>query len=69
MARSDKPHDPDAYRPWVMAADAVALLDHLGIPEAHVMGYSMGARISVFAGARTIRTASARWCSAASASA
>ena len=45
---SDKPRDPEAYRPWVMAEDAVALLDHLRIPEAHVMGYSMGARISVF---------------------
>ncbi|KKX33647.1 alpha/beta hydrolase [Rhizobium sp. LC145] len=45
---SDKPYDPEAYRPWVMAEDAAALLDHLGIPEAHVMGYSMGARISVF---------------------
>jgi pimeloyl-ACP methyl ester carboxylesterase len=45
---SDKPHDAEAYRPWVMAEDAVALLDHLGIPEANVMGYSMGARISAF---------------------
>jgi pimeloyl-ACP methyl ester carboxylesterase len=46
---SDKPLDPEAYRPWVMAEDAVALLDHLRIPEAHLFGYSMGARISVFA--------------------
>lgn len=46
---SDKPRDPEAYRPWVMAKDAIALLDHLGIPQAHVMGYSMGARISTFA--------------------
>ena len=46
--RSDKPHDPAAYHPSTMAGDAVALLDHLGIPEAHVMGYSMGARISAF---------------------
>ncbi|MFN7102544.1 MAG: alpha/beta fold hydrolase [Pseudorhizobium sp.] len=45
---SDKPRDPEAYRPWVMAEDAAALLDHLKIPAAHVMGYSMGARISVF---------------------
>ena len=45
---SDKPHDSEAYRPWIMAEDAVGLLDHLGIPEANVMGYSMGARISVF---------------------
>jgi pimeloyl-ACP methyl ester carboxylesterase len=46
--RSGKPRDPEAYRPWVMAEDAAALLDHLRIPQAHVMGYSMGARISVF---------------------
>ena len=46
---SDKPRDAEAYRPWFMAGDAIALLDHLGIPEANLMGYSMGARISVFA--------------------
>lgn len=45
---SDKPYDSDVYHPWIMAEDAVALLDHLGIPEAHVMGYSMGARVSTF---------------------
>jgi len=45
---SDKPRDAEAYRPWHMASDAVALLDHLKIPEANIMGYSMGARISVF---------------------
>jgi pimeloyl-ACP methyl ester carboxylesterase len=47
--QSDKPHDPEAYHVPLMAADAIALLDHLGIPEAHVMGYSMGARITAFA--------------------
>jgi non-heme chloroperoxidase len=46
---SDKPHDSEAYRPWIMAGDSMALLDHLGIPEADLIGYSMGARISVFA--------------------
>jgi pimeloyl-ACP methyl ester carboxylesterase len=46
---SDKPRDAEAYRPWVMAEDSIALLDHLRIPEAHLFGYSMGARISVFA--------------------
>ncbi|HEY0122056.1 MAG TPA: alpha/beta hydrolase [Rhizobium sp.] len=45
---SDKSYDADAYHPWIMAEDAVALLDHLGIPEADVMGYSMGARVSTF---------------------
>ena len=45
---SDKLYDADVYHPWIMAEDAVALLDHLGISEAHVMGYSMGARVSTF---------------------
>ncbi len=45
---SDKLYDADVYHPWIMAEDAVALLDHLGIPEAHIMGYSMGARVSTF---------------------
>lgn len=45
---SDKPHEPEAYTPEKMADDAAALLDHLNIEEAHVMGYSMGARISAF---------------------
>lgn len=46
--KSDKPHDPEAYHVPLMASDAAALLDHLGLPDAHVMGYSMGARISAF---------------------
>jgi pimeloyl-ACP methyl ester carboxylesterase len=45
---SDKPHEPEAYTPETMADDAAALLDHLDIRQAHVMGYSMGARISAF---------------------
>ncbi len=45
---SDRPHDPAAYHPSLMAGDAAALLTHLGIEQAHVMGYSMGARISAF---------------------
>lgn len=45
---SDKPHDTDAYTPEKMADDAIGLLRHLEIPNAHVMGYSMGARISAF---------------------
>jgi pimeloyl-ACP methyl ester carboxylesterase len=42
--RSGKPHDPRAYGAE-MAWDIVRLLDHLAIPEAHVVGYSMGAHI------------------------
>lgn len=43
---SGKPHDPEAYHIDVMAEDVLGLLDHLDIPQADVMGYSMGARIS-----------------------
>ncbi|MAS12827.1 MAG: alpha/beta hydrolase [Nitratireductor sp.] len=46
--RSTKSHDKKDYTPQKMASDAAALLDHLGIAKAHVMGYSMGARISAF---------------------
>ncbi len=45
---SSKSHDPKDYHPFAMAGDALALLDHLGLQSAHVMGYSMGARISAF---------------------
>jgi pimeloyl-ACP methyl ester carboxylesterase len=46
--RSSVSYDPAAYTPQKMAGDAAALLAHLGIGRAHVMGYSMGARISAF---------------------
>jgi len=45
---SDRPHEPEAYHPSRMAADSAALLTHLRIDQADVMGYSMGARISAF---------------------
>ena len=45
---TSKSYDPADYRPEKMAGDASALLDHLGIDRAHVMGYSMGARIAAF---------------------
>ena len=45
---STKSHDSADYFPGLMAEDAIALLEHAGIGAAHVMGYSMGARISAF---------------------
>lgn len=42
--RSDKPQTMDAYAPQGMAGDVIRLMDHLGIEQADVMGYSMGAR-------------------------
>jgi pimeloyl-ACP methyl ester carboxylesterase len=45
---SAKPHDPALYHSAIMAEDVRALLDHLAIPRADVMGYSMGARIATF---------------------
>ena len=47
---SDKPHESEAYGTPVMADDVIHLLDHLSIRQADLMGYSMGARITAFAG-------------------
>ncbi len=45
---SSKLYDPAAYHTAVMAEDVRALIDHLGLGSADVMGYSMGARIAAF---------------------
>ncbi len=42
--RSDKPTDPEEYKPEIVAADVIGLMDHLGIEKADLFGYSMGGR-------------------------
>lgn len=44
---SSKPHDPALYGDRTMSGDVLGLMDHLGIERALLMGYSMGAYISV----------------------
>ncbi len=46
--QSSKLYNPADYHTDKMAEDARALLDHLDIERADVMGYSMGARITSF---------------------
>jgi pimeloyl-ACP methyl ester carboxylesterase len=43
--KSGKPHDPTAYGPE-MGLDVIRLLDHLRIPRAHIVGFSMGALVA-----------------------
>ncbi|HVX98482.1 MAG TPA: alpha/beta hydrolase [Pseudorhodoplanes sp.] len=45
---STKLYDPADYHSAIMAEDVRALMDHLSIARADVMGYSMGARIAAF---------------------
>ena len=45
---SSKLYEPSAYHSAIMADDVRALLDHLKIERADIMGYSMGARITAF---------------------
>ena len=46
--QSSKLYDPAAYHSATMADDVRALLDHLAIARADIMGYSMGARIAAY---------------------
>jgi pimeloyl-ACP methyl ester carboxylesterase len=45
--RSDRPADPHAYSMTAWAEEVVALLDHLGAPQAIVGGTSLGANVSL----------------------
>jgi pimeloyl-ACP methyl ester carboxylesterase len=44
---SQKFHEPEAYLRSNLAADAIALLDELGVGRAEVFGYSMGTRTAL----------------------
>ncbi|HEX3917983.1 MAG TPA: alpha/beta hydrolase [Caulobacteraceae bacterium] len=44
---SDKPHDASAYGQGALVGDIGALMDHLGLGRVDLMGYSMGARLSL----------------------
>lgn len=46
--RSTKLYDPRDYTIEVLAGEALAVMDHLGLDRPDIMGYSMGARIGAF---------------------
>lgn len=46
---SARPHDPALYGREALAGDILTLMDHLAIPRAHILGFSMGARLALTA--------------------
>src|SRR5436190_2676207 len=50
--QSTKLYDPAAYHTDTMAGDVAALIEHLQLPRADLMGYSLGSRISAVLAAR-----------------
>jgi pimeloyl-ACP methyl ester carboxylesterase len=57
---SSKLYEPAAYDSAIMAEDVSALLDHLSLKRADIVGYSMGSRITAFLALRypeRVRTA------------
>src|ERR1700753_178992 len=47
---SAKLYDPSQYSIPIMASDVVALMDHLDIERADIMGYSLGGRMTAWLG-------------------
>jgi pimeloyl-ACP methyl ester carboxylesterase len=47
---SSKLYDSEQYHIGIMAGDVVALMDHLNIERADIMGYSLGGRMTAFLG-------------------
>lgn len=45
---SSKFYKPSDYGPDIFTADALQLMDHLGLKQVDVLGYSMGARITAW---------------------
>src|SRR5262245_51636659 len=56
--RSDRPADPQAYSVTAFAEQVIALLDHLGAPQAVVGGIGLGANVAL----ETAATAPQRVC-------
>jgi pimeloyl-ACP methyl ester carboxylesterase len=50
--QSTKLYDPAAYHTDIRAGDVAALIEHLGLGRADLMGYSLGSRISAVLAAR-----------------
>jgi len=53
--QSDAPVAPEAWRPDVLATDAVALVQALGLTDYDLVGYSLGGRTAVRAMVRGLR--------------
>ena len=43
---SDKPHSPEAYKPELLGADIISVVDDLNISKTHFLGYSLGGRMA-----------------------
>jgi pimeloyl-ACP methyl ester carboxylesterase len=56
--QSDKPHDPARYGEDLMATDVSSLLDALDLPMVDLVGYSMGAIVSLLVAVRDARVRS-----------